>query len=326
MSDQPPGPDDHPDPTRDTTGEAAADAPGTVPAVHSATPDDLPDGPDDSPRQGAPAGAPAYDTVFGRETPTEPSWVPQRAGAQPPGQVPPQPGSPTTPNARTLDLTRLGGGRATRLLGGRLQVWHVVAIAAGLLVPAGVWAVSSLGDGLDPVARATAGATRVRPTVTRPVTVPPRSVSLPAGPGATSPPAPRPPSPTSTRSAQTAPPPVVQVPDIPVTPIPTDAKTIRFESYAAGGARVEVSLSDARHTRYDYPVHSAPLAFETPIAKNVSSNDYYSLRVRLYDPTGSGDRGAVSCRILVDGIVVTSQQGRGYANCYISPYYDIQRR
>jgi hypothetical protein len=58
----------------------------------------------------------------------------------------------------------------------------------------------------------------------------------------------------------------------------------------------------------------------------VSSNDYYSLRVRLHDPTGSGDRAAVACRILVNGIVVTSQQGRGYANCYINPYYDIQRR
>ncbi|MGO4599717.1 hypothetical protein [Terrabacter sp. 2RAF25] len=320
MSDHPPGPpQDPPDPARDATGNATGDAHGTLPAVEVATPDDLPDGRDDSPGQRAPAGAPAYDMVFGRETSAEPSWVPQRSGPPPLGHAPPGPGSPMPPAARTLDLSGRGGGRATRRLGGRLQPWHVVAIAAGLLVPAGFWAVSSLGDGLDPVARATAAATRIRPTVTRPVTVPPRSATLPAAPGAASPP-------TPTRSAQTAPPRVVKVPDIPVTPIPTDARTIRFESYAAGGARVEVSLSDARHTRYDYPVRNAPFAFETPLAKNASSNDYYSLRVRLYDPAGSGDLGAVSCRILVDGIVVTSQQGRGSTNCYISPYYDIQRR
>ncbi|MFM6848706.1 MAG: hypothetical protein ACKOVB_06345 [Terrabacter sp.] len=202
-----------------------------------------------------------------------------------------------------------------------------MAIVAGLLIPAGFWAVSSLSDDGEPATRATAGPTRIRPTLSRPA-LPTPSIVVPPVPGLTPPPAPGPPSgaATPTRSAQTAPPTIVKVPDIPVTPVPTDAKTIRFESYAAGGARVEVSLSDARHTRYDYPVSTAPVAFETPIGKNVSSNDYYSLRVRLYDPTGSGDRGAVSCRILVDGIVVTSQQGRGYVNCYISPYYDIQRR
>lgn len=297
------------------------DQPSTPPAspASPASPADLPDPGDDG---GDPAGPPAYDSSFGREAPAEPSWVPQRSGAQPTGHAPVRSGPPEVPASRTLDLR---GGQAARLLGGRLQAWHVVAIVAGLLIPAGVWAVASLTD--DPLERATTGATRVRPTLSRPA-VPSRSIAVPQLPGVTSPAAPRPPSGAQapTRSPRTAPPPIVKVPDIPVTPVPTDARTIRFESYAAGGARVEVSLSDARHTRYDYPVRTAPVAFETPIGKNVSSNDYYSLRVRLYDPTGSGDRGAVSCRILVDGIVVTSQQGRGYANCYISPYYDIQRR
>ena len=34
----------------------------------------------------------------------------------------------------------------------------------------------------------------------------------------------------------------------------------------------------------------------------------------------------MTCRILVDGVVVTSQQGQRTATCYISPYYDILRR
>ncbi len=307
MSDQPSGPPaQHPDPTRDATGDAVDD-------LGAASPADLPDG------AGPPAGPPAYDSSFGREAPAEPSWVPQRSGAQPPRHVPTPGSPPSTSLPRTLGLR---GVQAARPVGGRLQPWHVLAIVAGLLVPAGFWAFSGLADDSDLATRAAAGPTRARPTV------PSRSAVVPPVPGLTSPPAPRPPSgaTTPTRSAQTSPPTVVRVPDIPVTPVPTDAKTIRFESYAAGGARVEVSLSDARHTRYDYPVRNAPVAFETAIGPNVSSNDYYSLRVRLYDPTGSGDRGAVSCRILVDGIVVTSQQGRGYANCYISPYYDIQRR
>jgi hypothetical protein len=102
-----------------------------------------------------------------------------------------------------------------------------VAIVAGLLIPAGVWAVSSLTD--DPLERATAGATRVRPPVSR-TAVTSRSIAVPQLPGVTSPLAPRPPSGTPpTRSAQTAPPTIVKVPDIPVTPVPTDARTIRFE-------------------------------------------------------------------------------------------------
>jgi hypothetical protein len=310
-------PADQPDPTRDTTGEATVEGPGAM-----SEPADLPLAPEGG------GGSAAYDTAFGRETPAEPSWVPQRAGAQPVISRPaPSPPLSVSRSVRTLDLSARGGGSAARLLGGRLQAWHVVAVVAGLLAPAGVWAVSNLTDDLTPAARATVGVTRTRAGASRPVVIPTSPGLVPGLPGASpSPQVSRPPVPAATRTAMATPPPVVKVPDLPVTPVPTDARTIRFESYAAGGARIEVSLSDARHQRYDYPVRPAPLAFEIPIGRNVSSSDYYSVRVRLYDPTGSGDRGAVACRVLVDGIVVTSQQGRGYANCYISPYYDIQRR
>jgi hypothetical protein len=111
-----------------------------------------------------------------------------------------------------------------------------------------------------------------------------------------------------------------------VTPVPANARTIRFEAYAEKGGRIEVTLSDATHQRLDYPAQAAPLGLEVQVQPGATSNDYFSLRVRSSDPTGSGVRGAVSCRVLVDGIVVVAQQGRGYATCYISPYFDIQRR
>ena len=322
MSDHPADhPADHPDPTRDTTGEAASDPEETrsrPPSADSATPSDLPAGADS-----AADGVPAYDTGFGRETPTAHSWVPQRAGDLP-AHHPPLPAGPV----RTLNLGALSGSSAIRALGGRLHAWHVVAIAAGLVVPAGIWVAANVADNLEPVARTTTYVPRPRLSVPRTVALPQSTPTVvrPVPGTSPSPAAPRPTTVRPTRSVMATPPPVVKVPAMPVTPVPTDARTIRFESYAAGGSRIEVSLSDARHQRYDYPVRTSPLAFETSIDKNVSSSDYYSLRVRLYDPTGFGDRGAVVCRIVVDGIVVTSQQGRGYANCYLSPYYDIQRR
>jgi hypothetical protein len=196
----------------------------------------------------------------------------------------------------------------------------------GLLVPLGFWATTSLVDDLDPVARPALGVTRTRPAVTRtflaPTVVPPGQGAGPTRsvPGATGKPT------TATRGVMTSPPTLVPVPAVPVTPVPADARTIRFEAYAASGARIEVSLSDATHQRYDYPAQTAPLAFEVSVPPGATSNDYFSLRVRTSDPTGSGTRGAVSCRVLVDGIVVTAQQGQGYATCYISPYFDIQRR
>ena len=304
MSDQPAGPPGNcPDPTRDASVAATTDATGTMSAMGAATPVELPDTPDDVYGQGAPAGPPAYDTFFGRETPAEPSWVPQRSAAHSLGHVPPQPGPPVPPGPRTVEL---GGGHAARLLGGRLQTWHVVAIVLGVLVPIGVWAASGLTDDLDPVARPAVSVTRHRPTATR-------TTPLPTAP-------------MPTRSGTMPLPKVVTVPAIPVTPVPANARTIRFEAYAEKGARIEVSLSDAAHHRYDYPAQAAPLAFETPVDPGATNNDYFSLRVRISDPTGSGVTGAVSCRIVVDGVAVTAQQGQDYATCSISPYFDIRRR
>ena len=333
MSDIPPY---RPDPTRDASGDTIGDAAdesveSAESAEESATADvaadpGTPADPADLPTVGsAPEGVTAYDTTFGLQPAPPSSWVPQRAGGRAAPTPPPPPA--TRPSdvvgPRTITLPPA----ATRSLGGRLQAWHVVAIMVGLLVPVGFWAASSLAEDLDPLARPTVSITRHRPSVTRPIAVPTPVTTVPgqrpSGQGATKtvPAVPRP-----TRSVVTSPPKVVTVPAIPVTPVPANARTIRFETYAENGARIEVSLSDATHQRIDFPVQAAPLAFEAPVDPGATSNDYYSLRVRISDPTGSGVRGAVSCRILVDGIVVTTQQGQRYATCSISPYFDIKRR
>ena len=338
MSDIPPY---QPDPTRDVTGDAIVDTTGgaigdtmdglgevvedttAVAPVHSdgaADPADLPTA------TSAPEGVTAYDTTFGLQQAPSPSWLPQRAGGQapPPGpNVTAAPTVPTSAAARTVTLP----SAASRLLGGRLQAWHVVAVVVGLLVPIGFWAATGLADDLDPVARPVVSVTRHRPLVTPTIPLPTIGPVVPGQglprPGATKsltvPPRPSTP-------AMPLQPTLVTVPGIPVTPVPTNARRIRFETYAENGARIEVSLANARHQRVDFPVQAAPLAFETPVDPGASSSDYYSLRVRISDPTGSGVRGAVSCRVLVDGIVIRTEQGQGYATCSISPYFDIRRR
>ncbi|WP_028785663.1 hypothetical protein [Terracoccus sp. 273MFTsu3.1] len=325
MSETPPH---EPDPTRDTTGDVGPDptdlrdgstgAGGRDPSG-PADPADLPTEP------GTREGATAYDTTFGLEPPPATSWVPQKVGADH-ASPPPPPAAPTSPPVTERLRTVTLPGAAGRSLGGRLQAWHVVAIVVGLLVPLGFWASTSLVDDLDPVARPAISVTRNRPAVTRTFPVPTITPQVPGAsptrsvPGATARPT------TPTRGVMTSPPTLIPVPAVPVTPVPSNARTIRFEAYAETGARIEVSLSDATHQRHDYPAQTAPLAFEVPVRPGATSNDYFSLRVRTSDPTGSGVRGAVSCRVLVDGIVVTAQQGQGYATCYISPYFDIQRR
>ena len=325
MSENPPF---EPDPTRDTTGDVGPDptdprdgstsARGLDPAG-SADPADLPTA------TGTPQDVTAYDTTFGLERPPATSWVPQKLGADPAPMPPPPPAPASPPMTERLRTVTLPGA-AGRSLGGRLQAWHVVAILVGLLVPLGFWAAMSSVDDFDPVARPAVSVTRNRPVVTRTFPVPTITPLVPgasptrSAPGATAK------ATTPTRGVMTSPPTLIPVPAVPVTPVPADARTIRFEAYAEKGARIEVSLSDATHQRYDYPAQTAPLAFEVPVRPGATSNDYFSLRVRTSDPTGSGVRGAVSCRALVDGIVVTAQQGQGYATCYISPYFDIQRR
>jgi hypothetical protein len=202
----------------------------------------------------------------------------------------------------------LGGGHAARLLGGRLHAWHVVAIVVGVLVPIGFWASRTTSTRWpDPLSASPDTGPR------RPGRLPYRRFPcrrFPCRPG----------------RARCALPKVVTVPAITVTPVPANARTIRFEAYAEKGARIEVSLSDAAHDRYDYPAQAAPLAFEAPVHPGATNNDYCSLRVRTSDPTGSGVTGAVMCRIVVDGVAVTAQQGQDYATCSISPYFDIRRR
>ncbi|GAA2479853.1 hypothetical protein [Terrabacter carboxydivorans] len=314
MSDIPPY---EPDPTRDATADSWSDdatVAGAPAAETSASPSDLP-----SAASGR-EGVTAYDTTFGVQQPATSSWVPARAGDDPPPAAPALPASADAP--RTVTLSSITG----RALGGRLQPWHVAAVVVGLLVPLGLWAVTSSADESAPVAQPRVGITRLRPSVTLTVPVPTVTPLVPGGrpsaPAATKTvtAAPRP-----TRSAAAAPPKVVTVPAVPVTPVPAAARTIRFETYAENNARIEVSLSDAAHRRTDFPPQAAPLAFEAPVDPAATSNDYYSLRVRISDPTGSAVRGAVTCRILVDGIVVTAQQGQGYATCSLSPYFDIQR-
>lgn len=318
MSDSPPH---QPDPTHDTTGGAGAES-----ASLDVAPDvETPAGPADLPAEAsAPEGVTAYDTTFGLQQAPPSSWVPQRAGGQAATTL--RASSVTWPSAsagpRTINLPPA----ASRSLGGRLQAWHVVAVVVGLLVPIGFWAASSLADDVDPRARPTVGVTRYRPHVTQTIPLPAIRPTVPgqgpSRPGATMTLT----SPRPTRPLVTSPPKLVPVPAIPVTPIPSKARTIRFETYAEKGVRIEVALSDATHQRLDFPVQTAPLAFETPVDPGATSNDYYSVRVRISDPTGSGARGAVSCRILVDGIVVTAQQGQRSTTCSISPYYDIRRR
>ncbi|GAA5032897.1 hypothetical protein GCM10023258_32310 [Terrabacter aeriphilus] len=324
MSDQP---SHAPDPTRDTTGEAAEPA---ASAPHDApTAEDVP----------TPGDVPAYDRTFGLEA-AEPSWVPQRAddetatarkaaGAQ---GTPGTPEAPRDPEGTTTHVGPASGGihrtartitlprPAARLLGGRLRAWHVVAVVVGLFVPLGLWAAIDGADDLDPLSSPARVAPR-RPAVTR-------TFPTPQVPTVTRPTAPTAPTgAVPTRGAMTAPP-LVKVPTVPVTPVPTDARTIRFEAQAEGGTRVEVALSDATHQRHDFAAQPAPLAFDVPVPAAVTSKDYFSLRVRAAGAAGttSADRPTVVCRVLVDGVLVTSQQGRGYATCYLSPYYDLRRR
>lgn len=296
-----------PDPTRDGAGDDGPADPADLPAVGS-----------------APEGVTAYDTAFGLQQPPPPSWLPQRAGGQTPPAAPTPPTTAAPTGPRTLTLP----GAAGRSLGGRLQAWHVVAVVVGLLVPLGFWAAGGLVDDIDPVARPVVSVTRHRPLVAPTIPLPTISATVRAPglplPGATSRAVPT--RPSSSPSGLTMRPTLVPVPAVPVTPVPTNARTIRFETYAENGARIEVSLADAKHQRIDFPVQPAPLAFQTPVDPGATSSDYFSLRVRISDPTGSGVRGAVSCRILVDGVVVRSEQGQGYATCSISPYFDIRRR
>lgn len=268
------------------------------------------------------------------------SWVPE------PAATPPEQSGPLGPQST-------GGGAFIQPPGstpGRsVKPWQVIGGLALVFVPLLVWFASSLSDRApDPVSEPRVAVSvspsqptsATAPTVTPapssssttavplPTVVPPvlprDFPSLPTAPTASTLPTGRGAGPTN-RPVLTAPPSLLPAPTVSITAIPPGAKTIRFEAQAAGDERVEVSLSDATHQRFDYPLQKAPLAFEVPVGATLSSSDYFSLRVRTPYDSSATRRPDVACRILVDGVVVTSQQGQGYVTCYISPYYDVRR-
>ena len=275
------------------------------------------------------------------------SWVPERASTTPPQAGPL--GDPPTDDGSFLQPPGSTPGR-------HIKPWQM-AVGLGLvLVPLVWWFAASLTDrGPD----AAVGKPRVAPSISpsEPSTTSARAVpttgpfgsatagpdptpdllppllppdapgdfpTLPTVPNLPTAPSRRGVTPTN-RPVLTAPPSLLPAPAVSITAIPPGATTTRFEAQAAGDATVEVSLSDATHQRFDYSLQKAPLAFEVPVGSNLSSSDYLSLRVRTPYNSSAARRPDVACRILVDGVVVTSQQGQGYVTCHISPYYDVRR-
>lgn len=277
------------------------------------------------------------------------SWVPERAEATP-KQTGPQ-GNPPTDHGSFFQPPGSTPGR-------RVKPWQIAGALGLVFVPLLVWFAASLtdrGPAPMPVGEPGASASPSEPATTRvtpssptssatsggdpvlgPLTTasptdPPTGIpslppattvpslpslpNLPTGRGAT----------PSNKPVLTAPPRLLPAPMVSITAIPPGAKTIRFEAQAAGGEKVEVSLADGSHQPFDYPPQKTPLAFEVPVGATLSSSDYYSLRVRTSYDSNATRRPDVACRILVDGVVVTSQQGQGYVTCYISPYYDVRR-
>lgn len=269
----------------------------------------------DIPPPPGPTG-PNYGPQFGTQRPTEPpshagypGQVPQPAaagapapldgpsGPQPPADLPSQP----PPRASRRRTTALAAGVGALTLA--LIVWFVVSLAGN-------------GD----------------PTAAKDTTPTTRSSS--GGPstgssGATTSPSASPsPRRTSTYSPTSGPDkPVMPVPSpaspssLPMANVPPGAKTVRLEGYATEG-KIDVSFGDDTHRSVQLPGENSPWAAELSVAQAMTSG-YLSLSVRV--PYSSGTRADVMCRILVDGVVVTQQQSQGYANCYISPKYDIRR-
>lgn len=304
----------------------------------SERPGDAP-GPEDLPR----TDTPSYGPDFGSTPPrhmagagAQPTWVPERApdAPKPPDAVipPPAPGvGAPTGSVGASSFTEPPGATP----GLSVKPWQVLTALAVVFVPLLVWFGVSLVDReatpvaepvtsrtlrpATPSASATSGdrTTLRRPTAT--ASRPTLSVTAPIDPL---------PSGSATRSSRpvlTNPPSLVPVPPMSITAIPPGAKTIRFEAQAEGGGRIEVSLSDQSHQRFDYQPQKAPLAFEVPVSATPSNNDYFSMRVRAPADANGSRRPDVFCRVLVDGVVLVSQQGQGYVSCYVSPHYDIRR-
>ena len=257
------------------------------------------------------------------------SWVPERASTTP------RPAGPPGDSQAEDGFSRPPGSTPGR----PIKPWPVAGGLALVFVPLVWWFAASISpsEPTSTSARAvpTSGPSRGATASLDPTPAPLPPVLAPNAPGdfptlpsvmPTVMPAPSGGGLTPTnRPVLTVPPSLLPAPTVSITAVPPGAKTIRFEAQATGAGKVEVSLSDATHQRFDYPLQQAPVAFEVPVGSNLSSSDYFSLRVRTPYDSSAPRRPDVACRILVDGVVVTSQQAQGYVTCYLSPYYDVRR-
>lgn len=291
-------------------------------------PDDL--GPDLDPGFGPEFGLepPAHLDVAG---PPGSEWIPDQV------QVPAPATGSSTAHPPAADSSSDGpdgesppdgaaGGRGPEpraVAGRRLRGWVVAVVLAVVFVPLFVWFATSLADDAPdtdlPAPQSasrsvTAAATPVTPSATRVPSSPPRR---PSGAGTAARP--------GGGGAITAPPQLTAVPPDRLVPVKPGAKVMRFEAHGPKGQLLEVALTDAQHQRFEYPVQQGPLGFELPVRATSSSSDYFSIRVRAPASSDKDTRVDVMCRIYVDDVLVTSQQGQGFATCYISPYYDVRR-
>lgn len=271
---------------------------------------------DDLPHAGDGRSDPPPD-VFDRSGPGEPglqAWVPERAtpAAGPAGADRPRPSSTTTPPGQ-------GEGR-------RIEPWQFLVGLAVVFVPLIAWLAISLGNRPEQPPQVTATRPSPSPSTFSPSPRPTPSASTFDRPSVRVPSLTAPVPGSKGKPRNPSPPPAVAAPGLKITPIPADATTIRFEVATVGGLPMEVSFRDRTHDTVNYPARTSPFAIELPVAKASNDREYYSVTARIpYD--SRPDKGAdVLCRVVVDGVVVSSQQRRDYASCYISPTYDIGRR
>jgi hypothetical protein len=204
-----------------------------------------------------------------------------------------------------------------------LRRWLVAGVAAAVLMAGLVWVGYRLIGSWGPARGPVVGLSPPRATPADPGPSTDRSVPTGSASGNHAD------TPQSNRAGPSpvpmpTPPVLIPVPSITVTHVPKGARVMRFEAQAESGSLLEVSISDAVHRRHDYPPQPAPVAFEMPVPSTASNNSAY-FTFRVSTPRSAGTPSDVYCRILVDGIVITSEQGQGYVACLISPYYDIRR-
>lgn len=253
----------------------------------------------DVPPPSTPTG-PNYGPDFGVPTPNTAAPDPAYPGAVP-QRAEPGPGAASPP-----PIPQRASARRNRLIAA------VIAVATiGLLA----WFITSLkGDGPAPVTVDT-------PSTSSTPTPRPSGSSNPSGPGTTPSYTPtyrtysdRPVMPTPTEASPTS---------IPFTDITPGAKTVRFEVFSTAVSG-DISLSDDTHRAAQLADSTLPWAAEMPVT-DIMGSGWVSLTARVPVSSGGAHRADVMCRVLVDGVLVVSQQSQGYAVCYLQPRYDIRR-